>query len=57
MSIYAILYLILIIIGALISTNQHGKLKPIETYNFWYSVALSIPGWILLYMGGFFKLS
>lgn len=54
MSIPAIIYLVLTAIGMLVLTNKHGKPKN-ETSNFWFSVAVSILIWALLYMGGFFN--
>lgn len=52
MSIYAIIYILLTVVGLCLMAHRHGK--PREPHNFWEFLAV-IPVWILLYFGGFFN--
>jgi hypothetical protein len=54
MSIYAIIYLVLVGVGLLISANRHGKIVSKE-YNFWTTLVSSSIVLSLLYFGGFFE--
>jgi hypothetical protein len=56
MSIYAIIYLVLVGVGLLISANRHGKVVSKEN-NFWTTLVSSIIVLSLLYFGGFFDIA
>lgn len=40
--------------GMLILAHKHGKPKE-ENYDFWRSALCTLPTWICLYVGGFFR--
>lgn len=48
------LYIAMTLGGMMVVANLHGKPKK-GNENFWKSILLTIPAWIILYFGGFFK--